>query len=190
MHIVDPVWPGHVPLFMFKGIVDPVSGSRNDSMTLASSHTAAIARRVSPAKSFPKKFGATNVLGKWQHTLRCCVQKARSKPNVCLRMHKDINIYISWCCRFGSWTCECNNRCLAKRRSLEVRNVQRFEESLNLRGIHANYRPMPKQCPWSVGLTSLPAGAAKVVSQSLTVLRARISGVVSSRYFFFMGCSV
>ena len=82
-------------------------------------------------------------------------------------MHNDINIYIRWCrCRYPPWTCKCNYRCLAKRRSLAVRNFLRSEESLNLRWIHAISRLLPKPCLWCVGLKNVRAGAAKVVLQS------------------------
>ena len=111
-----------------------------------------------------------------------------SKPNVCLRMHKDINIYIRWLCRYPPppWTCKCNYRCLAKRHSLAVRNFLRSEESLNLCWIHAIYHTMPKPCLSCVDLQE----PQKSFHSLLTVLQAKISMVVSSRYFFVMGCSV
>ena len=61
------------------------------------------------------------------------------------------------------WTCMCNHRCLAKRRILAVRSFLRSEESLNLCGIHAIYRHMPKPCLWCVDLKNVRAGTAKVI---------------------------
>ena len=91
---------------------------------------------------FPLEFNDSLIGGRIQP----CLQ--RGTPNVCCRMHKDVNgtSHLTKCCRLGPGACICNHRCLAERPSSAESNLLRSEEKFNLCCIEAISCPMPKPC--------------------------------------------
>ena len=110
--------------------------------------------------------------------------------NVCCRMHKDFNVHLTQCCRFGQGACICNHRCLAERRSSAESNLLRLEEILNLRCIEVIYCPMPRPCLGRVDSENYRAGAAKGFSQSFFYTASEWIQSGHFKILLMMRCSV